>query len=32
MLTPARSASSTSEPPVIMANAFSTLVCTPPFL
>ena len=32
MLTPAMSASSTSEPLVIMPNAFSTQVTGPPFL
>jgi len=32
MLTPAISASSTSAPPVIIENAFSTQVCAPPFL
>ena len=32
MLTPAMSASSTSLPSVIIANARSTQVCVPPFL
>src|SRR3954466_11233559 len=32
MFTPAISASSTSDPPVIIWNAFSTQVCGPPFL
>src|SRR2546430_6640630 len=32
MFTPAMSASSTSLPPVIMVNAFSTHVSVPPFL
>src|SRR4029079_5660638 len=32
MLTPAISASSTSDPAVIIWNAFSTQVCGPPFL
>src|SRR5438128_10021680 len=32
MFTPAIRASSTSEPPVIIENAFSTPVCVPPFL
>src|SRR5947209_20049438 len=32
MFTPATRASSTSQPPVIIENAFSTQVCAPPFL
>jgi hypothetical protein len=32
MFTPATSASRTSDPPVIIWNAFSTHVCEPPFL
>ncbi len=32
MFTPAISASSTSPPDTIIANAFSTHVCVPPFL